>query len=196
MAQVPGSQHTTNISIGSKSKSIVAGWDMDEELEAIRDEDPLYPNWIEYTEYSPKRIEVMQSAQSDLAVLKKMKSSLRDTGGCKTLHLEFGIALHLLEDDDNIEVDLPGVEIPGFHVDKLIVKTVGIYPRDGPDIKAPIDKMYTRIGTELKRLNTILVGKDCRLTLNTNKESWKDGWLDEPWTSITTPWVYEVQKVY
>jgi hypothetical protein len=44
MAQVPGSQHTTNISIGSNSKSIAAGWDMDEELEAIRDEDPLYPN--------------------------------------------------------------------------------------------------------------------------------------------------------
>jgi hypothetical protein len=42
-----------NISIGSKSKSIEVGWEMDEELEAIRDEDPLYPNWIEYTEYSP-----------------------------------------------------------------------------------------------------------------------------------------------
>jgi hypothetical protein len=116
---------------------------------------------------TPNRIEVMQSAQSDLAVLKKMKSTLRGTGGCKTLHLEFGIALHLLEDDDNIEVDLSGVEIPGFHVDNLVVETVGIH-----------------LGTDLTSRRLLI---RCILRLERNSSDWVLSWWEKIVASPSTP---------
>jgi hypothetical protein len=78
MAQVPGSQLTTNISTGFRCDATahVVDYGMPEDLELLQEGYSPWPMWIEDSGYSPDRIEVMQSAQSDLAIPKQMERSL------------------------------------------------------------------------------------------------------------------------
>jgi hypothetical protein len=152
-------------------------------------------DWDVEDNFPRNRIEIMRAAQPDLALLKKLESCLRGAVGGKTLHVEFGINLRSTLDLDNTTIDLSGLEVTSFSLDKLVKDIfVGYRSWKIDEFHGHSEGLRSKLEMEVKRLGTVLVNKNISITCATKEAPFLfDDAMDLDLTRVT--WQFEVTRV-